>query len=67
MDTIRLNPALLRLEHRHGDDWAPMERREHHDVSQHDPERSWAGAIYECAKCDDAVRVRVQGAPDDAA
>lgn len=29
-----MDPATLRMVHRHGDDWAELTRVEHHDPSQ---------------------------------
>jgi hypothetical protein len=51
---------LLRLEHRHNDgSWSPLEPRpDHHDATEHDPERAWAGGrIYACPSCDEQVRI----------
>ena len=36
-----LDLATLRMVHRHGDDWSELRRVEHHDPSQHHPEREW--------------------------
>jgi hypothetical protein len=60
MDRLRLAELDLHMEHRHGDgSWAALERRpDHHDPSDHDPERDWArGAVYVCTTCDEEVRV----------
>ncbi len=61
MDQARFTEALLRLEHRHSDgSWSRLEPRpQHHDATDHDPERSWAdGQLYVCSTCDEQVVVR---------
>jgi hypothetical protein len=51
------------VEHRHGDDWYPMEDR----TPAHNPtdrEREWSrGRIYYCAQCDEEIRVKLS--PDE--
>lgn len=61
----RITEASLQLEHRHGDgSWAPLER-EHHDVSEHDPEREWAKGmiVYSCTTCEELVRIKDPNQP----
>lgn len=54
--------AKLRMVHRHGDDWAELKHVEHHDPSQHDPERQWlkGGQDFHC-DCGETVRVLPPG------
>ncbi len=50
--------AILRISHRHGDDWAELAPREHNSPSDHDPERDWSrGRIYECSRCQEQILV----------
>jgi hypothetical protein len=56
----------LLIEHRHSDGtWSPLEPApQHHDASQHDPERDWArGEVFRCAACEEEVRISA-GVPD---
>ncbi len=61
MDQARVREAMMRLEHRHSDgSWSRLEPRpQHHDPTEHDPERRWAdGQLYACPSCDEEVFVR---------
>jgi hypothetical protein len=61
MDQARVREAMMRLEHRHSDgSWNRLEPRpQHHDSTEHDPERDWAdGQVYACPVCDELVIVR---------
>jgi hypothetical protein len=62
MDQGRFTEALLRLEHRHSDgSWSRLEARpQHHDATDHDPERTWleGAQLYVCSTCDEQVVVR---------
>lgn len=61
MDALRSSELLLRLEHRHGDDWVRLEPTPEHDVAESDPERSWPrGRIYACPRCEEHVRVALE-------
>ena len=58
MDALRASSLLLRVEHRHGDDWVRLEPSPEHDVAESDPERSWPlGQIWSCPTCAEQVRV----------
>ncbi len=59
MDQVLGSALLLRVEHRHGDDWVRLEPSRQHDVAESDPERAWGsgGRIYACPVCDEQVRV----------
>jgi hypothetical protein len=58
VDALRSSALLLRVEHRHGDDWVRLEPSPAHDVAESDPERAWAhGRIYRCPTCEEEVRV----------
>lgn len=54
--------SLVKLMHRHGDEWAPLEPIDddpggHHDAAAHDPERyakSWVRR-YRCASCEEEI------------
>ena len=53
----------LALEHRHSDGtWSPLEPvPQHHDPSQHDPERGWEyGQVFKCAACEEEVRISAE-------
>lgn len=54
-----LNVNNLRVLHRHGDDWIPMESAEHTSPAAHDPERRILRGqrIYRCASCDEEVLI----------
>jgi len=61
MDQARVREAMMRLEHRHSDgSWSRLEPRpQHHDSTEHDPERGWTdGQLYACPTCDEQVIVR---------
>ena len=61
MDAVRSSALLLRVEHRHGDDWVRLEPTPEHDVAESDPERSWPrGRIYACPTCEEQVRVGLE-------
>lgn len=65
MDQLRLQGALYKLEHGHGNGrWTPM--REHHDSSEHDAERAWdrGRRIFRC-DCGEEVAVNIE--PDSEA
>ena len=49
----------FRIMHPHGKDWAEMRPRDHHDASDHDPERAWehGARIFKCATCDEEIRI----------
>ena len=50
----------FRVMHWHGgNDWAPMSESRDHDVSSHDPERSWlkGARIFKCASCEEQIAV----------
>lgn len=50
--------STVKLLHRHGDDdWAPFAERGDHDVSAHDPERSWlrGAKLFKCTRCADEI------------
>jgi hypothetical protein len=63
MDQFRLAEMELRLRHRHGDEWVPMEGRPlHHGAPEHDVERGWLrGLLFRCATCDEEVVVEPAG------
>jgi hypothetical protein len=67
MDFGRISELSLRLQHRHSDGtWGSLERREHSDVADHDPEREWAtGEVYACTTCDEEVHVQTVEDPTD--
>jgi hypothetical protein len=68
VDQARLSAMLLRVEHRHGDEWVRLEPSPAHDVAENDPERDWSrGRVYSCPNCEERVRValdRDEPAPD---
>ena len=45
------------VQHRHGDEWVEMEERAQHHRPD-DPERTWGGRVFYCARCDEEVRVQ---------
>jgi hypothetical protein len=54
----------LKLTHRHGDTWIPMERQDHPDAADLDPERALvrdATVVYRCAHCDLGVTIQPNG------
>jgi hypothetical protein len=53
----------LKLTHRHGDTWVPMERQEHPDAADLDLERGLVkdAVVYQCGFCDYGVRVEPSG------
>ncbi|HYN69721.1 MAG TPA: hypothetical protein VEX41_05890 [Candidatus Eisenbacteria bacterium] len=55
----------LKLTHRHGDTWIPMERREHPDAADLDPERALVrdAVVYRCAHCDLGIVIAPNGEP----
>ena len=58
VDQLRASALMLRVEHRHGDEWVRLEPSSAHDVAESDPERTWnLGRIYACPKCNEQVRV----------
>ncbi len=59
-----LDLATLRMVHRHGDHWAELKHVEHHDPSQHDPERQWlkGGHEFRC-DCGESVVVLPEREP----
>jgi len=58
VEQVRASALLLRVEHRHGDDWVRLEPSSEHDVAESDPERAWGrGRIYACPLCNERVRV----------
>jgi hypothetical protein len=56
----------LKLTHRHGDTWIPMERQEHPDAADLDPERALArdAVVYRCGHCDLGVKIEPNGEPN---
>ena len=51
----------LKLLHRHGDEWLPMNRTpadDHHGPAEHDPERAFGSWVYSCTTCDDAIAIQ---------
>ncbi len=58
VDAVRASTQLLRVEHRHGDEWIRLEPSAEHDSAEGDPERGWAfGRLFRCPTCDEQVRV----------
>lgn len=59
--------STFKLMHQHGNDWVELKPKEHHDVAEHDPERSWMrhSRLYLCTKCDEEVRVLPNPAEDE--
>src|SRR5258706_11248307 len=53
----------LKLTHRHGDTWVPMERQEHPDAADLDLERGLVRdeVVYRCDFCDFGVKIEPQG------
>ena len=53
----------LKLTHRHGDTWVPMERQDHPDVADLDLERGLVRdeVVYRCDFCDFGVKIEPQG------
>ena len=53
----------LKLTHRHGDTWVPMERQEHPDAADLDLERALVkdAVVYQCSSCEYGVRVEPNG------
>jgi hypothetical protein len=48
--------TTFRLMHRHGNEYEPMDKREH-GSADHDPERAWirGARIFKCRTCDEEV------------
>ena len=58
MDTVRASSQLLRVEHRHGDEWVRLEPSPAHDSAEGDPERQWPFArLFRCTTCEEEVRI----------
>jgi hypothetical protein len=51
--------STFKLMHRHGDDWVELHPHGHHDVAEHDPERTWMrhSRLYRCSGCDEEVMI----------
>ena len=58
MDVVRSSSQLLRVEHRHGDQWVRLEPSPAHDSAESDAERGWQfGRLFRCTTCDEEVRI----------
>jgi hypothetical protein len=58
VDVVRASSELLRVQHRHGDEWVRLEPSPAHDSAEADPERQWQfGRLFRCPTCDEEVRV----------
>ena len=56
MDIGRIRVAEYQIGHRHKDGaWGEMvEQPQHHDATEHDPERRWLrGKLFKCTSCDE--------------
>jgi hypothetical protein len=60
VDVVRASSQLLRVEHRHGDEWVRLEPSPEHDSAEGDVERGWQfGRLFRCRTCDEEVRVNL--------
>jgi len=60
MDLVRIADLGFSFQHQHEDgSWGRFEATgEHHDPSEHDPEREWGtGTVYRCTTCDEEIVV----------
>ena len=66
-DPTMLSYEALQMVHRHGDEWAPMETREHGDTVA-DLERTLMkgshARVFWCPQCDEEVAVGLVRPPD---